>query len=378
MWDGILDSSRHCTADPPESPAYSTDEMREVATHVARVERLLTIRDQASSRALPPLDQGFYDVELALLADLAEGLRDSDYVWQALARLGTAGEIDPNLDYQGRMMDLVDICDSEARRETAVATARRLGELAATSDPEVYDPIGLGAAEVMIRCGDRSAGEALMQEIIREDPGNFENYAQLGYMLADIKDYESAAEPLRKAFDLAASDLSAHDIYDVGTELVSIGKMTLDELRESVDEVEDSLGWHDDYEDDEDDEDDEEGEQLDLDDEDEDETILRVRKQHPQYAQYFEGVDAIFDYSEESSQARVHVAMHTAVENQIRLNTPPEAREALDRLMAQGMSRHDAIHAIAGLLAGQLWHVLKERKECDKEAYAREIDKLGR
>ena len=51
---------------------------------------------------------------------------------------------------------------------------------------------------------------------------------------------------------------------------------------------------------------------------------------------------------------RSHAAFHAVVESQLALNQEPVAR-ALQRLMDQGLSRHDAVHAIASVLAEELF-----------------------
>jgi hypothetical protein len=56
---------------------------------------------------------------------------------------------------------------------------------------------------------------------------------------------------------------------------------------------------------------------------------------------------------------RLHASVHVVVENQLALREPPEVTPALSRLMLQGLDRHDALHAIATVLAEHLFPVLK-------------------
>ena len=51
----------------------------------------------------------------------------------------------------------------------------------------------------------------------------------------------------------------------------------------------------------------------------------------------------------------IHAAIHVDVETQIALDAPPETRRAMERLMAQGLDRHDALHAVGSVLANQIW-----------------------
>jgi len=56
-----------------------------------------------------------------------------------------------------------------------------------------------------------------------------------------------------------------------------------------------------------------------------------------------------------------HAAIHAVVETQIAGHEVP-AREALERLMIEGLDRHDAVHAIGSVLAGHI-HKLTTHSE---------------
>ncbi|MEO6079482.1 MAG: DUF1841 family protein [Steroidobacteraceae bacterium] len=49
-----------------------------------------------------------------------------------------------------------------------------------------------------------------------------------------------------------------------------------------------------------------------------------------------------------------HAALHVAVENQLAMGQPASVSQAMVRLRSQGLSRHDAVHAIASVLAEHL------------------------
>ena len=51
--------------------------------------------------------------------------------------------------------------------------------------------------------------------------------------------------------------------------------------------------------------------------------------------------------------------MHVIVENQLAANDEPVVR-ALGRLMKEGLSRHDAVHAIGSVVAEEVYDLLKE------------------
>lgn len=63
----------------------------------------------------------------------------------------------------------------------------------------------------------------------------------------------------------------------------------------------------------------------------------------------------VLDYHSHSAtrlqNARLHSAIHVVVENQAALGDPPRVLETLERLQREGLSRHDAIHAIGGAVS---------------------------
>ena len=48
---------------------------------------------------------------------------------------------------------------------------------------------------------------------------------------------------------------------------------------------------------------------------------------------------------------RLHAAVHAVVETQLASGAPPETRRALERLLAGGLPRHEAVHAIGLIVA---------------------------
>ena len=74
---------------------------------------------------------------------------------------------------------------------------------------------------------------------------------------------------------------------------------------------------------------------------------------------------------------QVHAALHAVVENQIaeELQT---VRETVARLQAEGLSRHDAIHAVASVLVGRLQDLLREGApaQFEVEAYFQDLRSL--
>jgi hypothetical protein len=57
----------------------------------------------------------------------------------------------------------------------------------------------------------------------------------------------------------------------------------------------------------------------------------------------------------------LHATTHVIVENQVALGDAYPVQSVLFRLMQEGLSRHDAIHAIGSVLAERLFVALKEK-----------------
>ena len=85
---------------------------------------------------------------------------------------------------------------------------------------------------------------------------------------------------------------------------------------------------------------------------DEGERIMRIEKYH---------VEANIDLP----NLRLHSSIHAVVENQIAMGDETAAKDALERLMTEGLGRHDAIHAIGMILAEQLYDLMKNPSASD-------------
>ena len=74
---------------------------------------------------------------------------------------------------------------------------------------------------------------------------------------------------------------------------------------------------------------------------------------------------------------QVHAALHSVVENQIaeELQT---VRETVARLQAEGLSRHDAIHAVGAVLVARLQALMREGAQAQfaVETYFQELRSL--
>ena len=73
--------------------------------------------------------------------------------------------------------------------------------------------------------------------------------------------------------------------------------------------------------------------------------------------------------------AQLHAVVHVVVENQLALGDEVVS-ETLARLQKEGLSRHDALHAIGSVLAADLYELMQESSESTADAYNRYLERL--
>lgn len=77
------------------------------------------------------------------------------------------------------------------------------------------------------------------------------------------------------------------------------------------------------------------------------------------------------EYSDE-----VKASLLKAVETQVRDGDPPETAQALDRLLAEGYPRDEAVRLIGHVLADELFQIMTYEREYDHERYVRLLTRL--
>ncbi len=77
---------------------------------------------------------------------------------------------------------------------------------------------------------------------------------------------------------------------------------------------------------------------------------------------------------EQSEQTRA--AILEAVETQLADGDPPETAEALDRLLAEGYPRDEAVRLIGCALADEAFQIMKHEREYDRARYVGLLRKL--
>ncbi len=65
------------------------------------------------------------------------------------------------------------------------------------------------------------------------------------------------------------------------------------------------------------------------------------------------------------------------VENQIRDGDPPETRQTLERLLAAGYSRTQAVEMIGSALVEEIWAIMHEKKPFDRARFTALLEQLG-
>jgi len=104
--------------------------------------------------------------------------------------------------------------------------------------------------------------------------------------------------------------------------------------------------------------------------------LAAAMKEHPEYRVAWESPQRLPESTIGGVNPYLHVTMHTIVENQLAQNEPPEAAEALERLLAAGVSRHEAIHRIGNLVLQQIWRIQRERRPFDRQTHVRALKSL--
>src|SRR5487761_1014760 len=92
-----------------------------------------------------------------------------------------------------------------------------------------------------------------------------------------------------------------------------------------------------------------------LDPADEDERRTLIEAEHPELRGAIED-----DVREIHTGGRVvspnlHIAMHEVVANQLWADEPPEVWQTAQRLTAAGYDRHEVLHMLGSVVAGEVW-----------------------
>lgn len=76
------------------------------------------------------------------------------------------------------------------------------------------------------------------------------------------------------------------------------------------------------------------------------------------------------------SNPHLKESLMDVVDNQIRNDDPPETRQTFNRLISQGISEEDAKIYIGQAVCVEIWDIMRNRKEFNKERFIRNLKRL--
>ena len=88
-------------------------------------------------------------------------------------------------------------------------------------------------------------------------------------------------------------------------------------------------------------------------------------------------LEAHADVAKRLPNPKIHAVMHVLVENQVAMREEPEVACALERLVREGLDRHEAIHAIASTCLEDLFTALRNKTVFSMEKYTKKISELS-
>jgi len=94
-----------------------------------------------------------------------------------------------------------------------------------------------------------------------------------------------------------------------------------------------------------------------------------------------EQVNLIVEYHRNSGQQEpeggweLHAALHVIVENQLAMKSE-NVPKTVAKLIRQGLSRHDAVHAIGAVIGSDIFAIAKHGESFNAKKYRKRLDKL--
>lgn len=111
-----------------------------------------------------------------------------------------------------------------------------------------------------------------------------------------------------------------------------------------------------------------------LDPADPDDRRVLILSEHPDMAEAIERGEHELVIDGEPMNPNLDITFHEVTANQLWDDTPPEVWQAARRLLAAGLEPHDIMHALATAVAGEMWQMLHEQAEFDRERYVRALE----
>lgn len=76
------------------------------------------------------------------------------------------------------------------------------------------------------------------------------------------------------------------------------------------------------------------------------------------------------------NQAILRSAIFETIHNQLRDNDPPESKETLDRLIAQGYAEQEAMNLIGCVVTSELFEGLKNQRPFNRKRFVKALQRL--
>lgn len=99
--------------------------------------------------------------------------------------------------------------------------------------------------------------------------------------------------------------------------------------------------------------------------------LLEILEQHREFRPFWEGADP-----DEHSNPFLHVTYHRVVLDQVAAGDPPETAAAIDRLVAGGVTRHEAEHRVMQVLVREMVGMVARRGPFDRARYVEALNAL--
>ena len=112
-----------------------------------------------------------------------------------------------------------------------------------------------------------------------------------------------------------------------------------------------------------------------LDPADEDERRLLIESEHPELRRALTERREI-RVGRDIFNPVLHIATHEIVANQLWVDDPPEVWVTAQRLLADGYDRHDVLHMLASVVAGEVFEILGHEQSHDIERVRRALAAL--
>jgi len=110
-----------------------------------------------------------------------------------------------------------------------------------------------------------------------------------------------------------------------------------------------------------------------------DQALAEQMLAHEEYHALWDNIESLaerFYDPEKEANPFLHVSMHVAIESQLGSNTPPEARQAIDRMVERGVDPHEARHTIMRLFIHEVAGMMAEQRHFDMGAYREALRQL--